>query len=101
MKRRETKGRAPRREERKPPAVGTFAAESAFVRKRRGHHADDTRAEQQAVFDRVADTLRKVHDLSDVARAVSVAAKLMGESLEQIAADLHRVAEISSQRSVR
>jgi hypothetical protein len=40
--------------------------------------------DRQIAFDAAADALRRVHDLADVARAVSVAAKLMGESLQGI-----------------
>jgi hypothetical protein len=40
--------------------------------------------DRQIAFDAAADALRRVHDLADVARAVSVAAKLMGESLKGI-----------------
>jgi hypothetical protein len=52
-------------------------------------------ADKQAAFDATADALRKIHDLSDVARAISAAGRLMAESLEQVAADLRNVATIA------
>jgi malonyl CoA-acyl carrier protein transacylase len=55
----------------------------------------------QTCFDAAAECLRRAYDLQDVATAIGAAGRLMAESLEKLAADLHKVAELSDKRDAR